>query len=81
MEALELSVRTSNCLKNANIRTIGDLIQRTEEELIKIRNFGRRSLQEIKEKLKEWGLSLGMTDFSQIKRPVRPPKKEEKDKA
>ena len=82
VEELELSVRSSNCLKNANIRTIGDLIKKTEEEIVKTRNFGRKSLQEIQEKLKEWGLSLGMKDYSQIKiPPVRPQKKEEKDEA
>ncbi len=67
VEELELSVRSSNCLKNANIRTIGDLTKRTEEEIAKTRNFGKKSLNEIKEKLKEWSLSLGMTDYSVLK--------------
>jgi len=71
VEELELSVRSSNCLKNANIRTIGDLTSRTEEEIGKTRNFGRKSLQEIKEKLAEWNLSLGMTDYSEIKKALR----------
>ncbi|MDR1894081.1 MAG: DNA-directed RNA polymerase subunit alpha [Spirochaetales bacterium] len=66
VDELELSVRSSNCLKNANIKTIGDLTRRTEDEIAKTRNFGKKSLQEIKEKLNEWNLSLGMTDFSLI---------------
>ncbi|RPJ09046.1 MAG: DNA-directed RNA polymerase subunit alpha [Spirochaetaceae bacterium] len=68
IEELELSVRSSNCLKNANIRTIGDLTQRTEEDISKTRNFGKKSLQEIKDKLKEWGLRLGMKDYSSIRK-------------
>ncbi len=71
VEELELSVRSSNCLKNANIRSIGDLTARTEEDIAKTRNFGKKSLLEIKEKLKEWNLSLGMTDYSEIKRALR----------
>lgn len=67
VEELELSVRSSNCLKNANIKTIGDLTRRTEDDIAKTRNFGKKSLQEIKEKLNEWGLSLGMTDYSSLK--------------
>jgi DNA-directed RNA polymerase subunit alpha len=57
---LELSVRAANCLKNANIKTIGDLVQRTESEMLRTKNFGRKSLNEIKEILSEMGLSLGM---------------------
>lgn len=57
---LELSVRAANCLKNANIRTIADLVQRSEGEMLKTKNFGRKSLNEIKEILQEMGLSLGM---------------------
>lgn len=67
VEELELSVRSSNCLKNANIRTIGELIRKTEDELTKTRNFGKKSLQEIKEKLKESGLNLGITDLSALR--------------
>lgn len=67
VEELELSVRSSNCLKNASIKTIGDLTRRTEEDIAKTRNFGKKSLQEIKEKLQEWGLSFGMTDYSSLK--------------
>ncbi len=57
---LELSVRAANCLKNASIRTIGDLVQRTEPEMLRTKNFGRKSLNEIKEILVDMGLSLGM---------------------
>jgi DNA-directed RNA polymerase subunit alpha len=67
VEELELSVRSSNCLKNANIRTIGDLTEKTEDDIVKTRNFGKKSLLEIKEKLKEWNLTLGMTDYSHLK--------------
>ncbi len=57
---LELSVRSSNCLKNANITLIGELVQKTEAEMLKTKNFGRKSLNEIKAILEEMGLSLGM---------------------
>ncbi len=67
VEELELSVRSSNCLKNASIRSIGDLTRRSEDEIAKTRNFGKKSLLEIKEKLKEWNLSFGMTDYSVLK--------------
>lgn len=67
VEELELSVRSSNCLKNANIRTIGELTRKTEDDLAKTRNFGKKSLGEIKDKLHEWGLTLGMTDYSHLK--------------
>jgi len=60
VEELELSVRSANCLKNANIRYIGELVQRTEQEMLKTKNFGRKSLNEIKEVLTEMGLKLGM---------------------
>jgi DNA-directed RNA polymerase subunit alpha len=60
VEELELSVRSYNCLKNANIRTIRDLVQKTEAEMLKTKNFGRKSLNEIKEILHSMGLSLGM---------------------
>jgi DNA-directed RNA polymerase subunit alpha len=82
VEELELSVRASNCLKNANINNLGDLTQRTEDEIAKTRNFGKKSLQEIKEKLTEWDLSLGMTDYSVLKdNPVFLKKKEEQNEA
>ncbi len=57
---LELSVRAANCLKNANIKTIADLVQKTEVEMLKTKNFGKKSLNEIKEILAEMGLGLGM---------------------
>jgi len=57
---LELSVRAANCLKNANIRTIADLVQKTEADMLRTKNFGKKSLNEIKEILTEMGLSLGM---------------------
>ena len=60
VEELELSVRSYNCLKNANIQTIAELIQKTEAEMLKTKNFGRKSLNEIKEILAQMGLSLGM---------------------
>lgn len=60
VEELELSVRSYNCLKNANIQTIGDLVQRTEAEMLRTKNFGRKSLNEIKELLAGLGLSFGM---------------------
>src|SRR6476646_6748481 len=60
VEELELSVRSYNCLKNANIQTIGDLVQRTEAEMLRTKNFGRKSLNEIKEILSGLGLSFGM---------------------
>ncbi len=67
VDELELSVRSSNCLKNANIHTIGELTKKTEEDITKTRNFGKKSLEEIKAKLEERGLSLGMTDYSHLK--------------
>src|ERR1700689_5880404 len=60
VEELELSVRSYNCLKNANIQTIGELVQKTEAEMLKTKNVGRKSLNEIKEILAQMGLSLGM---------------------
>jgi DNA-directed RNA polymerase subunit alpha len=63
VEELELSVRSSNCLRNISIKTIGDLAQRSEEEISRTKNFGKKSLQEIKDKLSEYGLTLGMKDI------------------
>jgi DNA-directed RNA polymerase subunit alpha len=60
VDELELSVRSANCLKHANIKLIGDLVQKTEAEILATKNFGRKSLNEIKEILAEMGLSLGM---------------------
>jgi DNA-directed RNA polymerase subunit alpha len=61
VDELELSVRSANCLKNDNIVYIGDLVQKTEQEMLRTPNFGRKSLNEIKEVLATMGLSLGMT--------------------
>jgi len=60
VDELELSVRSANCLKNAEIRYIGDLVQKTEAEMLKTKNFGRKSLNEIRDILAEMGLGLGM---------------------
>jgi DNA-directed RNA polymerase subunit alpha len=82
IEELELSVRSYNCLKGADIKTIGELIRRSEDDLNKARNFGKKSLQEIVEKLKEWNLSLGTTDFTNLKNVIKTtPKKEVQDEA
>ncbi|MCR5436332.1 MAG: DNA-directed RNA polymerase subunit alpha [Treponema sp.] len=82
VEELELSVRSSNCLKNANIRTIGELTKKTEDDIAKTRNFGKKSLAEIKEKLLEWNLTLGMTDYSHLKNAANKTKqKEETDES
>jgi DNA-directed RNA polymerase subunit alpha len=61
VEELELSVRSANCLKNADINLIGELVQKSEAEMLKTQNFGRKSLNEIKDILSEMGLTLGMT--------------------
>ncbi len=75
VEELELSVRSYNCLKNANITTIRELVQKTEQEMLKTKNFGRKSLNEIKEILSAMGLSLGMrTD--EKGNPLVPPAQE-----
>src|SRR3546814_9864176 len=60
VDELELSVRSANCLKNDNIVYIGDLVQKTEAEMLRTPNFGRKSLNEIKEVLAQMGLHLGM---------------------
>jgi len=60
VDELELSVRSANCLKNAEIHYIGDLVQKTEAEMLKTKNFGRKSLNEIRDILAEMGLGLGM---------------------
>ena len=68
---IELSVRAANCLNNANITTVGELAQKTEAEMLKYRNFGKKSLNEIKAKILEMGLSLGMTfDADLLRVPV-----------
>jgi DNA-directed RNA polymerase subunit alpha len=73
VDELELSVRSANCLKHANIKLIGDLVQKTEAEILATKNFGRKSLNEIKEILSEMGLNLGM------KLDRWPPKKSEEE--
>jgi len=68
VDELELSVRSYNCLKNADIKYIGDLVTKTEAEMLKTKNFGRKSLNEIKDLLTEMGLSLGMNvDFQKLR--------------
>ncbi|MBZ5544470.1 MAG: DNA-directed RNA polymerase subunit alpha [Acidobacteriia bacterium] len=71
VEELELSVRSYNCLKNANISTIRELVQKTEQEMLKTKNFGRKSLNEIKEILTAMGLGLGMK-FDDKGHPIMP---------
>jgi len=71
VEELELSVRSYNCLKNANITTIRELVLKSEQEMLKTKNFGRKSLNEIKEILSTMGLSLGMK-FDEKGNPIRP---------
>src|SRR2546425_7579762 len=70
---IELSVRAANCLNNANITTVGQLAQKTESEMLKYRNFGKKSLNEIKDKLQQLGLSLGMKFEAGLVEPVAGP--------
>ena len=80
VEELELSVRSYNCLKNANIQTIAELVQKTDGEMLKTRNFGRKSLNEIKEILEDMGLHLGMkVDEDDLKQILQAQKKKEID--
>jgi len=81
VEELDLTVRSSNCLKNAEIKYIGELIRKSEDDLNKTRNFGKKSLQEIKDKLKGWGLWLGMTgkDISAVRNAGNIPGQEEEE--
>ena len=72
VEELELSVRSYNCLKNANIQNLRELVQKTESEMLKTKNFGRKSLNEIKDILQKMGLSLGMK-FDEHGRIIWPP--------
>jgi DNA-directed RNA polymerase subunit alpha len=69
---IELSVRAANCLNNANITTVGELAQKSEQEMLRYRNFGKKSLNEIKAKLQELGLSLGMKFDSDLLKPTEP---------
>jgi DNA-directed RNA polymerase subunit alpha len=73
VEELELSVRSANCLKTANIKTIGDLVKRTEADMLKYKNFGRKSLNEIKEILGSMQLSFGMDVDSILHREKKEP--------
>ncbi len=81
VEELELSVRSANCLKNAGIKLIGELVSKSESEMLKTQNFGRKSLNEIKDILSDMGLTFGMKldDFPdpEIMRRLRGEKKEE----
>lgn len=78
VEELAFSVRTYNCLKNANIRTVRDLVQKTEAQLLKTKNFGRSSLNEIRELLPSMGFSLGMTidEHGEAVKPEADPSRE-----
>lgn len=78
VEELELSVRSANCLQNANIKYIYELVQKTEAEMLKTKNFGRKSLNEIKDILGEMGLSLGMK-LDGFVAPSQPPKPADSD--
>jgi DNA-directed RNA polymerase subunit alpha len=81
VDNLDLSVRPSNCLKSANIRSLGELTRLTEDDLSKTPNFGKVSLEEIKQKLKNWDLWLGMTDYSHLKYTIGNNKKEQADES
>ncbi|NMB76799.1 MAG: DNA-directed RNA polymerase subunit alpha [Myxococcales bacterium] len=74
VDELELTVRSAHCLENANIRTIGDLVQKTEAEMLKTKNFGRKSLNEIRKILSDMGLSLGMKLENWPPKDMPPPK-------
>jgi DNA-directed RNA polymerase subunit alpha len=71
VEELELSVRSSNCLKNANIKSIADLVTKSEVDMLKYRNFGRKSLNEIKEVLSEMGMGLGMKIDKELLKEIK----------
>lgn len=79
VDELELSVRSANCLQNANIHYIGDLVQRSEAEMLKTKNFGRKSLKEIKEILAQMGLALGMKIENWQGPPPPPPMARERE--
>ena len=66
VEDMDLTVRSFNCLMRADIKTVGDLVSKTEEEIMKVRNLGRKSLDEVKDKLKSMGLSLKESDASKL---------------
>src|SRR5574341_2608774 len=77
VEELELSVRAFNCLKNADIKYIGELVQKSEQEMLRTKNFGKKSLNEIKEVLQEMGLSLGMKVEAFSPDKYSPPREED----
>ena len=77
VEELELSVRAYNCLKNAEIKYIGELVQRSEQEMLRTKNFGKKSLNEIKDVLHEMGLSLGMKVEGFTPERFAPPREED----
>ncbi|MGM0381407.1 MAG: DNA-directed RNA polymerase subunit alpha [bacterium] len=81
VDELELSVRSSNCLKNVGIETLGDLVQRTEEQMLETRNFGKKSLEEIREKLAEFGLKLGMEDVDYLVESSSSPTEEDEEES
>jgi DNA-directed RNA polymerase alpha subunit len=78
VDELELSVRSYSCLKNANIRTLGELAAKTEAEMLKTKNFGRKSLNELKQVLAAFGLRFGMRDDDDedsavsVRQPIKP---------
>lgn len=78
---IELSVRAANCLNNANITTVGQLAQKSEAEMLKYRNFGKKSLNEIKAKLSDLGLALGMTFDDDMLKTIKRPEGAVKEKA
>jgi DNA-directed RNA polymerase subunit alpha len=77
VEELELSVRAYNCLKNADIKYIGELVQKSEQEMLKTKNFGKKSLNEIKDVLVGMGFSLGMKIDEFTPEMFSPPRKED----
>lgn len=82
IERLELAVRARNVLEKAEVKTLGALAKMTEDDIASMRNLGKKSLTEIQEKLREYNLELGMTDFSQLKNTIKLSKqKEETDEA
>lgn len=76
VEELELSVRSANCLRSSDLNTIGELITKTEQEMLKTRNFGKKSLTEIKEKLTTYNLTLGMKEYLPLMEKLREEERE-----
>jgi len=81
VEKLELTVRAMNVLDKAEIKTLGELVKRSEEEIASMRNVGKKCLSEIQEKLAEYNLALGMTDYSHLRDSILTQQKEETDEA